>query len=611
MKQIGFAFIVPATIVVCVLAWALIWKMMSVCKFCRRIKKLSEVKNYLILSITLILFLLYPTLVKLTLSMLKCKLVGDERYLMADLQEKCFHGRHMVYALALTLPQVFVYIIGLPLAGTLKIVRNKNKYGNHDFKMRYGLLYLGFRPGREWWELIIATRKVFVVLIGTFGSVMSVVDLQAFAALLVVFFSIVAHLMGEPYDPRSTKNKSSLLYNLEFSALTMCFMTFWGGLLFYLGDDEPGSVPRGFLVFMSVTIVLGNLTFVVYTLFQFVKEYIHDTKRKQQRKTMIREKRRKSQLELAGLECPTKENVNKELQFASSVQVLPKHLDDIGSSASSVEEKSDVPIKSQHRRSSTSAASRARIQASFQARIKARNTMTADKLHDNFIESELQLQKKQTKRQEMSRRRTMQRVKARAALKSSKKLKKAQLFSGLGDDAVTKLIDCMKDKTFAPGETIVQQGDVAHEFYVITSGTCKVLVDGKFVGSMRTHDHFGETCVSMAARMTNARAWHDGEGEEEIADVVAGIASSERRKATIVADADQGEVHVLAIGIPSLSQLFESGVLDAAAMLAEIRSEHEKRLALQAAGRVWLLSGARSKIRGLPGITNNSRSLFS
>ena len=114
----------------------------------------------------------------------------------------------------------------------------------------------------------------------------------------------------------------------------------------------------------------------------------------------------------------------------------------------------------------------------------------------------------------------MQRVKARAALKSSKKLKKAQLFSGLGDDAVTKLIDCMKDKTFAPGETIVQQGDVAHEFYVITSGTCKVLVDGKFVGSMRTHDHFGETCVSMAARMTNARAWHDGEGEEEIADVV-------------------------------------------------------------------------------------------
>jgi hypothetical protein len=286
-------------------------------------------------------------------------------------------------------------------------------------------------------------------------------------------------------------------------------------------------------------------------------------------------------------------NENKKSEFASSVQVVPDN----------------------HRRSSTSTASRARIQASFQARIKARNAMTADKLHDNFVESELKLQMKQAKRQELGRRRTLQRVKARAALKKSQKLKKVQLFSGLNDGAIGKLIDSMKDKTFAPGETLVQQGDVAYEFYVITSGTCNVLVDSKFVGSMHTHDHFGEACVSVAARMANARAWHDkDEDVENINDVLARIASSERRKATVVASSDHGEVKVLAVGISILSQLFQDGVLDADTMLVEIRGEHEKRLRLQAAGRVWKLSGARSKIMGLrKGDTssNNSRSLFS
>ena len=101
---------------------------------------------------------------------------------------------------------------------------------------------------------------------------------------------------------------------------------------------------------------------------------------------------------------------------------------------------------------------------------------------------------------------------------------------------------------------------------------------------------------------------------ENINDVLARIASSERRKATVVASSDHGEVKVLAVGISILSQLFQDGVLDADAILVEIRGEHEKRLRLQAAGRVWKLSGARSKIMGLrKGDTssNNSRSLFS
>jgi hypothetical protein len=42
---------------------------------------------------------------------------------------------------------------------------------------------MGYREGREWWEGVIAIRKISIVAIGTFGTLMGVVDLQAFIAL--------------------------------------------------------------------------------------------------------------------------------------------------------------------------------------------------------------------------------------------------------------------------------------------------------------------------------------------------------------------------------------------------------------------------------------------
>ena len=81
------------------------------------------------------------------------------------------------------------------------------------------------REGKEWWEVVITIRKVAVVAIGTFGTFMGVVDLQAFVALGIVFFSIVVHLIGQPFDTNKANGKR--LHNLEFTALTVCWCTFW------------------------------------------------------------------------------------------------------------------------------------------------------------------------------------------------------------------------------------------------------------------------------------------------------------------------------------------------------------------------------------------------
>ena len=88
-------------------------------------------------------------LVQIALSPLKCIKVGEHRYLMADLEEKCFTGRHEEYLYMLTLPQILLVVIGLPLISLIIVLRNTHHVKKYDFRLRYGLLYLGYREDRE------------------------------------------------------------------------------------------------------------------------------------------------------------------------------------------------------------------------------------------------------------------------------------------------------------------------------------------------------------------------------------------------------------------------------------------------------------------------------
>ena len=142
---------------------------------------------------------------------------------------------------------------------------------------------MGYRKERYWWELVIALRKVTIVFIGTFGTLMGRTDLQAYVAILVVFISIVIHLVGKPFDTH--KKDTKLLYVLEFLGLSVCFFTFWSGLIFYLGPDVvPQAIRHG----MSVLIWVANVGFLLYAVKSYAYEYYRDEVKKKQarRKTM-------------------------------------------------------------------------------------------------------------------------------------------------------------------------------------------------------------------------------------------------------------------------------------------------------------------------------------
>ena len=227
------------------------------------------------------LFLILATLVKLCFSMLKCPRVGEGMYLMAAFEERCFvkGGRHLRYIYLLTIPQFLLYVCGLPLAAFLIIYRTDPHRLEHspNMKLRYGLLYMGYKEDRLWWEVIIALRKVCVVAIGTFGTLLQVVDLQAFLSLAIVFISIIVHLIGKPYDTEDIKNGGRLLHNLEFVALIVAWCTFWGGLIFFLG---PKVINSSVAVIMTVLIVMANISFFLVAVYHFAKAFRKESKEK-------------------------------------------------------------------------------------------------------------------------------------------------------------------------------------------------------------------------------------------------------------------------------------------------------------------------------------------
>jgi hypothetical protein len=87
---------------------------------------------------------------------------------------------------------------------------------------------MGYQPGREWWELVVAMRKVAVVAVGTFGTLLGVVDLQAFIALAIVFVSVLLAMcfIGTALRSISYNNATSML------SLSDCHPGAFGGPAF-------------------------------------------------------------------------------------------------------------------------------------------------------------------------------------------------------------------------------------------------------------------------------------------------------------------------------------------------------------------------------------------
>jgi hypothetical protein len=257
----------------------------------RENKKVKTPKDKFIVTVTAIIFLMYPTLCGQAFSMFSCRRVGKKLYLEADLEESCYEGQHLLMALTMGVSQLLVYIFGLPMFALYFLRRNHRalsatRHGTHGglfsnpvVVTRWGLFFKGYKIDRYYWEAIISARKVGVVALSVFGKELGV-ERQSQSALLLILLSLIFEIMGEPF--RETTDAHSILKRLEVSALLVEWGTLWCGLMIYLSGPRSADMN----VFMTVCVIVANCFMMIWLVRLLLYAYIEERAAKKRQRKM-------------------------------------------------------------------------------------------------------------------------------------------------------------------------------------------------------------------------------------------------------------------------------------------------------------------------------------
>jgi len=220
-----------------------------------------EVKRELITCVLIILYLVHPSITKYALSLFYCvELDPGEYWLYRDLQIRCWTGDHMLWALAIGIPMILVWVIGAPLVGIIILTKHRRHLNDPIFFSRFRMIYQGLKTKFFFWEFVNIGRKMFLVSTNVF---MSTFD-DIFKALLSLLVLVLIFRVKEKVCPY----KNPVLNYLESRENMASIITFFGAL-FYLNAEISETVHL--IVFL--VIIFANLWFFVVWAYAILKTY--------------------------------------------------------------------------------------------------------------------------------------------------------------------------------------------------------------------------------------------------------------------------------------------------------------------------------------------------
>jgi CRP-like cAMP-binding protein len=81
-------------------------------------------------------------------------------------------------------------------------------------------------------------------------------------------------------------------------------------------------------------------------------------------------------------------------------------------------------------------------------------------------------------------------------------LKKVPLFAGLDDRELGQIAATMRERRFAPGDTVTQEGAGGAGFFIVEEGEAEVSVEGEQRGTIGAGDYFGEIALLTGSDRT-------------------------------------------------------------------------------------------------------------
>ena len=233
-----------------------------------------NIKDKFVVTVCVLVYLFYPTLCKQAFGLFTCYKVNGKRYLLADLEEECNSGRHYYYVIAVGIPQLIIFVIGLPLAGLYFLYRNRHRLDTLPVRARYGLFFGGYKSNRYYWEIFLIVRKVSVIAISSFGAAMDA-EMQSLILMMVLMICYGLQHIGQPFEiTGEEKTRHRILPGLELAVLSMLMMTLWAGLMMFK-LNESGEYEFVYMI-LTVSTVGANVIFVFVLLFILLRQLLHE-----------------------------------------------------------------------------------------------------------------------------------------------------------------------------------------------------------------------------------------------------------------------------------------------------------------------------------------------
>ena len=222
--KITLVSILPLVLLVIAVA---AWLIIEICK------SITLLKEKLVATFVMVLFLLHTTITKSAFAVFPCKeLKAGEQWLEKDLDQRCWDFSHTRFVETVALPSIVVWVMGLPLVCLLYIHRRRIALHNPKVQMQYSFLYKGYQRERYFWEFVILYRKIALVMSLVFLASVSAA-VQAQTVLLILLISIIFQIYIQPFN-------IPIMNILETKSILASIVTVYCGL--YYENQSVGEI---------------------------------------------------------------------------------------------------------------------------------------------------------------------------------------------------------------------------------------------------------------------------------------------------------------------------------------------------------------------------------
>eukprot|EP00878_Enallax_costatus_P005234 GHUV01005501.1.p1 GENE.GHUV01005501.1~~GHUV01005501.1.p1 ORF type:complete len:1414 (+),score=216.11 GHUV01005501.1:611-4243(+) len=224
--------------------------------------------------VLVVLYFFYPSLVKVSWSQFSCKVVdvvGQQPYpeyatadavagyWVSDMQQSCWEGWHKTWALALGVPCVVVFCVGVPAGILTVLLMNRKRRDSPEFRAHFGFLMRNYKPSKCCWEVVAAMQTIVLVGVSVNGHVLGgFYEVVLFTAVFGA--ALVLNIWFEPF-------LFLKLQRTQIAALFCLCMTSFVSITFTQADDRP-SVAAYRLV-AGVLLLLINAAFICWCFVTF------------------------------------------------------------------------------------------------------------------------------------------------------------------------------------------------------------------------------------------------------------------------------------------------------------------------------------------------------